>query len=288
MLIYIQGPDSFLAKEAIRSMKAKYLEKNPTGSELVEIDCSDTGSTRSWADLKAIPLFATSRLIIISQVGSLVVAEQVSLASILVELPATSIVVVWDGKALKPDSELAKVSAQASKKIPAQPLISSELAKWIKKQAEILGQGVSAEQVKNLISQYGSDLWAIQTDLATGHLPSNNNRLSDWSHAQADKPFIFFDDVRSSRWLALKQHLVNAFNRGEALELTIGSLAAAVRQSVGDEGLRRKITTILSEVDLALKTGLIEGGDAVALLIAYLPDRQNRVQWGELWLELDS
>ena len=67
MIVYIKGSDSFLAREAILAIKKKYLAKNPEGVELIEIDV-DTPMI-NWADLQAVPLFATSRLIIIRHAG---------------------------------------------------------------------------------------------------------------------------------------------------------------------------------------------------------------------------
>jgi len=313
MLIYLHGADSFLAREAILSLKKKYLEKNPTGSELIEIDCD--GELPNWADLKAVPLFATSRLIIIRRAGELTVGEQDSLAGMLTDLPESSIVVVWDAKPLKPNSPLSLIcdndehsekfsersGDKSTKKISVEPLAGPSLTAWIKKQATGLGIEASPQLSGDLIKQYGSDLWAIQTDLATRPstgLPSTPFRvngvnqgdlsaeLSGWGQAKSEKPFILFDDVRARNWPSLKQHLINALERGEALEMNIGSLAAAVRQSIGDDNLRRQLVDILSDVDLALKSGLIEAADAVALLVYYLPESQKRVQWEELCLAI--
>ncbi|KKU44474.1 MAG: polymerase III, delta subunit protein [Berkelbacteria bacterium GW2011_GWA2_46_7] len=289
MLVYLSGSDSFMAREAISKLKTKYLEKNPDGVELIEIDATEP--MRNWADLKTVPLFATSRLIIIKRAGELPVDEQDSLASILTDLPASSVVAIWDAKPLKANSALLVITNKAGKTISAEPLMGTALKNWITAQAGGIGFEATPETVNELVDQYGSDLWAIQTDLKTrGGAPS----ISDWRKAQEVKPFALFEYVRGKRWSELKKHLIAGHQRGEAVEMTIGSLAAAVRKNVSDPSLKRKMTDTLSEIDIALKSGLIESGDAIALLACYLPDgastslgaSQKRVQWEVAWESL--
>ena len=297
MLIFIKGADSFLAREAISKLKAKYLEKNPDGTELIELDADSTMT--SWADLKAVPLFATSRLIIIKRAGELLVVEQDNLATILTNLPSSSIVVVWDAKPFKPKCALSIQIDKATKKISAEPLQGLALINWIKAQAASVGAEATAERVEQLIGQYGSDLWAIQSDLTTRQ---DGSDISAWGKSQAAKPFAVFDYVRGQKWPDLRRHLVESFERGEAIELTLGALAAAVRKNAPNLELKRKLTDTLSEIDIALKSGLIEPADAIALLISYLPDgtstpfdkaqggslgaSQKRVQWEQTWQSL--
>src|SRR3989344_5140033 len=281
MIVFISGSDSFLARDAIRKLKTKYLEKNPDGVELIEIDATEP--MRNWADLKASPLFATSRLIIIKRAGELLVDEQNNLASMLTDLPPSSVVVIWDGKPLKAKSLLSIQLETATKTINTEPLAGSALRNWIKSQANEIGFEITEESVSELVDQYGSDLWGIQTDLRTRQGTSS---ISSWGRVQTEKPFALFDYVRGKRWSDLRKHLVLSHQRGEAVEMTIGSLAAAVRKNVSDPILKRKMTDTLSEIDIALKSGLIESGDAIALLACYLPDGQKRVQWEVAWESL--
>ncbi len=281
MLIFIRGEDSFLAREAILAIKQKYRHKNPDGVELIEIDAEQP--ITSWADLKAVPLFASSRLIIIKRASELPIVEQDNLASILTDLPASSVVVVWDGQPFKAEGALSQICHKATKIISAKSLEGLALKSWLKAQAAVLGIEVTAKQIEQRIDQYGSDLWAIQTDLKTRQGLAS---ISVRGRAPTEKPFALFDYVRAGKWSELKKHLVASFNRGEAVEMIIGGLAAAVRKNVPDQERRRKMTDILSEIDLALKSGLIEPGDAIALLASYLPDGQKRVQWEQVWQSL--
>src|SRR3989344_1554525 len=183
MLIFVKGSDSFLAREAIAKLKAKYLEKNREGAELIEVDSLEP--MRNWADLKAVPLFATSRLIIIKRAGELLVDEQNNLASMLADLPPSSVVVIWDGKPLKAKSPLSAQLEAATKTINTEPLAGSALRNWIKSQATEIGFEITPETINELVDQYGSDLWGIQTDLKTRQGTSS---ISSWGRVQTEKP----------------------------------------------------------------------------------------------------
>lgn len=290
MIVYLRGEDSFLAQTAISALKKKYLEKNPDGVELIEIGADEP--LQNWADLKASPLFATSRLIVIKRAGELLVDEQNNLASMLTDLPPSSVVVIWDAKPFKAKSPLWVKTHKEAKIIPVEPLIGTPLKNWISKQAATLGLSITPGVISELVKQFGSDLWAIQTDLQSRH--GANSSPSNWAKQTEEKPFLLFDLVRGQRWDELKKHLRTSYERGEAIEMTLGGLAAAVRKNIRDQDLKKKITDTLSEVDIALKSGLIEAGDAVALLITYLPDgpstkfgaSQKRVQWEAVWESL--
>ncbi|MEK7170852.1 MAG: hypothetical protein AAB774_00910 [Patescibacteria group bacterium] len=281
MLIFIHGSDSFLAREAIQKIKAKYREKNPDGTELVEIDASEPMA--SWADLKAVPLFATSRLVIIKRAGELLVDEQNNLATMLTDLPASSVVVIWDGKPFKANCPILVITNMADKMISVEPLVGVALNNWIKAQVAEIGFEVTPEAISELVDQYGSDLWAIQTDLQSR---SGEVGTSSWGKIQTEKPFILFDYVRGQKWPELARHLITGYQRGDAIEMTIGGLAAAVRKNISDQKLKCQMTDTLSEIDIALKSGLIEAGDAVALLAHYLSGGQKRVQWEYQWEQL--
>ena len=169
--------------------------------------------------------------------------------------------------------------------------MGTALGNWIKAQATKIGVEVIPESIDELVDQYGSDLWAIQTDLQSrlGQVGT-----SAWGKNRAEKPFILFDYVRARNWPALKRHLIASYQRGEAVEMTIGALAAAIRQHVSSPELKLNMTDTLAAVDIILKSGLIEPADATALLSCYLPDGtstslstgQKRVQWEHQWEQL--
>lgn len=282
MLIYLQGPSSFLARQAILELKKRYLEKNPDGAELIEID--QDAPMSNWADLQASPLFATTRLAIIKNAGLLSRDQQKNLAGILSQLPKTTVAVVWDGKP-PTEPELAKALKAAEKLISTEPPAGPALKKWVAAQAKQFSLELSSEEIQGLVDRFGDDLWAIQTELSTlQHAPKS--QASSWQKTAVERPFAIFDLLRGKKWPELRDYLIRAQERGEAMELTLGSLAAAVRKVITDKTEKRRLTDLLADIDIALKTGLIDSTDATALLVAHLPRAKKRLQWGEAWQSL--
>lgn len=282
MLIIISGPDSFLAHSAINKLKAKYLEKNPDGAELIEID--ETTTEPSWADLLAVPLFATSRLIIIRRLGYFSANAQQQLATVLAQVPDSTVVVAWDAREIK-DQSLQQQLATASKKISATTPRGASLVRWLVNRAKELGFELEASQLQQLEQRSCNELWELETELkllATG-------ASSEPYREASSEPFIFFNQVRRGDWTALKKELAKKVRLGEPIELLIGSLAAALRKESKDSSQAKNLAELLLDIDLGLKTGALDPDSAVALIIAHLPQPlANRVQWEHSWEEIAS
>lgn len=304
MLVYIQGADSYLAKQAIDQLKAKYLAKND-GAELIEISAdeplpnSSTSLRAGFADLAAVPLFATSRLAIIKKVGLLDVGTQDGLASILGNLPPTTVAVIWDQKPLLAASALAKTLSAASKKIPAEPLKDLALRRWVQARAQELAVELEADTLQNLLSSGGGDLWFLETELkylatAEGDQNANTHRQNvksdDYFKPRGGKNqepsdyFIYYRLVRGRAWAKIGRQLAVDFQTGTPFELLLGSLAAAIRKEITDRKEKARLTDLLGDVDFGAKTGLINPGDAIALLAHRLPNPAGeRVHWEAMW-----
>lgn len=284
MFIFIAGSDSFQARQAILRIKEKYLAKNPDGVELIEIDANPSTTLRvNWADLQAVPLFASSRLVIVKEAGLLSTAEQENLAYFLKNLPATTVAVIWDGKALLVSSPLTDALSQA-KKIDVSVLEGPKLRSWAKKRAEELGLKADEALIQAVIDSTGSDLWRLETELV--YLSHNANSVVGSSKKKPTEPFVIFRYFRSQNWPALRQQLAEDLKSGVPIELTIGSLAAAIRKEIRDIQLKRTLTDLLMDIDVGVKTGLLDDAAAIALLIAHLPKpADDRVQWEASWGE---
>lgn len=277
MLVYVQGSDSFLAKTAIDKIKRKYLEKNPEGVELIEID--EATSSPDWVDLQAIPLFATTRLVIVRRLGSMDRTSQAKLASSLANLSESTVLVVWDGKKID-DKELVALLQGAAKIITVDTPTGPQLSAWIKKRTKELDVEVTPDQVRGIVESYSGDLWMIETglrQLATGSVISEQKK-------RASEPFIFYSQIRRNDWDGVRQELRNKFLMGEPVELIIGSLAAAIRKEVKDKERSKMLVELILDIDVGLKTGVLDTDSAGSLLIAHLPQPlPNRVQWEQVW-----
>jgi DNA polymerase III delta subunit len=288
MIIYVQGEDSFLAKKAINQIKAKYLQKNPDGAEVIEIDCD--GALPNWADLQAVPLFATSRLVIIKRAGLLPEQVQDTLGGYISNLPKTTVAVVWDGKEIKKKNVLVEALAQASKVIQVAAFSRADAIRYVKKRAQELEVDISADQVGTLVSQTGFDGWAIETELQRlATLDSLEDPGSARTAKDEEIPFLLFRLVRGGDWQKVGEQLRTEFKQGKPIELLVGGLAAALRQSTGSRAEKINRTDLLLDVDFGLKTGLLEPESAVALLSVRLSQStKSTVQWEKIWEEIVS
>lgn len=282
MLIFVTGNDSFLASSAINQIKEKYRAKND-GAELIEFD--ESSQEPNWADLQAVPLFATSRLVVIRRLGLFPAATLQALPRILGDVPTSTVVVIWDAKPINV-AELTKTLEAAAKVIPVSTPTGRARNAWLQKRAKELDVTLSPEELSDLTNATIADLWWLETELQSR---VGGKATGDAAKSASSEPFIFFNLVRRRDWPAIKRELAVKVNEGEPIELTIGSLAAAVRKELRDEEKARSILTFLLDIDLGLKTGFLEGESAAALIGAHLPTPSaNRVQWEQAWEEMAS
>lgn len=281
MLIYVRGSDAYLARQAINQLKAKYLAKND-GAELIEI-ASDQPNP-NFADLAAVPLFATSRLVILKGVGYFDVLSQEKLTQALAGLPATTVAVLWDQKPLPAKSPLLSALAEA-KVISAEPMGALTLRRWIQGRVKELGVTLDPAALESLLSAAGGDLWFLETEL--NYLATATGASVDDRHQKIQRPddyFVYFRLVRARAWPKIAQQLTQDFQTGTPFELLLGSLAAAVRKEVSEKVERRRLVELMSDLDFATKTGLVELGEAIALLAHHLPNpAADRVEWEVIW-----
>jgi hypothetical protein len=273
MIIYLRGNDSLLAKLGIDQIKAKYLSKNPQAVELVEID--EASDSQSWADLRSVPLFASSRLFILRRLGSFTRENQLALAQVLPEIPPSTVVVAWDRQP-PADKALQAVLSKAPKIIEVATPQGGKLKSWIVSRAKELTAPVDEQRLGELVASGPSDLWQLETalrQLATG-------ASLEQGSATEIEPFVFFRALRRGDWQLVKEEIVKRSDEGEPIELTVGGLGAAVRRELTDQAQAKKLLEFLLDLDIGVKNGLLQPTDAASLLVAHLPEPNvNRVQW---------
>lgn len=281
MLIAILGEDSYLARTAIDKIKEKYLEKNPQGVELITIDCDESERT-NWADLVAAPLFAQSRLIIIKRLASLTKVVRGELSYFFSRLPATTVIVAWEDKVI--DDTLGRTLAQADKVIGAQPLRGAKLSRWLEKTAKDKGVSLRPGERDELLNHYGNNLWALLTHLEQRALSDKVSLVGEG--VIEEEPFRIFRLARTKQWSQLAKQICQDFERGAPYELIVGSLAAALRK-LPQPNDYATLVSFLFDLDLAVKTGLIDSTSAVTLIAVNLPHvNQSSVQWKLVYYEL--
>jgi len=281
MVIFLEGDDSFLANELIAAIKEKYLAKNKESLEIRVFDGDEPPP--NWADLLGVPLFAAKRLFILKRAGRFPARSQEELAAYLADIPDDVVVVIWDESPLPAKSLLERTLAKA-KKYSVKPLQGATLKKWLLTRARRYGLTLTEERLRELISRFGNNLWAADTELQT--LSFSGEPTSNWAIQESAEGFLLFPAVRTGNWALAGEYLRQAELTGAPLELVIGSLSAAIRRHLSDKRLKLALTELLSDLDFALKTGLLESAEVYTILIARLPKPdKTRVQWEKVYYE---
>lgn len=168
MILFFYGANSFAARAKLGQLKAQYIAKNGNDFGLDQLDGERIKLQELVQQLQAVPFLATSRLIIIENLGkNKVVAEDI--LDKLDDIPESTIVVLYDpevDKRSKYFKSLSKLPHAAEFK----PLAPPQLLRWIEDQATKLGASIERPAAQELINRCGDDQWRLQgeiTKLAT-------------------------------------------------------------------------------------------------------------------------
>ena len=280
MIISLVGEDSFQALEVINQLKNKYLEKNPDGSELTEADYPE--KPMDFANLHALPLFATSRLIIIKRVEILNQKLQEKLSEYLTNLPTTTNIIIWASRLEDLDNSLQLSLSKADKKILVSPLSNLELKKWVTSRANNLSIKTNDEFVEDLMTQFGGDLWAIKTELETLAQSLDTPETPKWQKIQSQDVTKLFQLMRRPDLKQTSLFIKKLADLGTPVELVIGMLTASAKKLPND--MKMAILNLLVDIDYGVKVGFLDNSSALLLLSEHLlQPAANRLKWEEIW-----
>ena len=269
MLIYLRGEDTFRAREAIRSLKQKFRLKHPDGH------VRQVSEAVNWSELISFDLWQNPQLIIIEEAAQLGLKDQTALVR-LIKQDESVIWLIWDGGELK-DQPLRKGLAAADRIINVEPLSREQLAKWLNRRIErdeIDGAAL------NRLSQMGNDLWFLDTELALIKLGSRSYSTL----REQIEPREIYRVARKSDSRSLAGLVKIAARTGLPAELVIAMISSALASV---SRVNRDLVELLADLDVALKSGLLDGRAALTILSSRLLElRASRIQWEELWLTL--
>ena len=281
MIILLTGEDSYLAAQIIKQLKSKYLEKNPDGSELTEADYPE--KPMDFANLHALPLFATSRLIIIKHLEALSAKDQEKLADYLTDVPPSTNVVIWTNNFDKLADTLKTNLKKANKIIDSFPLKGEALYKYVKELAKKSELELSKEEIESLIDQFGDNLWAISTEIMTLR-NSDTKDKSAWGKKEKLDTLEIFRLMRRPDLQATSKYLLKFAKQGFEPEWTIGTVASAAKKL--PLNIKKPILNLLIDIDYGLKTSFLDDETALLLLSRHLLQQSpNRLQWEKVWQE---
>lgn len=163
MILFFYGANSFAARAKLGQLKAQYIAKAGNDFGLDQLDGERLKLQDLVQQLQAVPFLATSRLIIIENLGkNKVVAEE--MLERLDEVPESTIVVLYD-----PEVDKRGRYFKALSKLPHaaefKPLAPPQLMRWIEDSAIKLGANIERPAAQELLNRCGDDQWRLQGEI---------------------------------------------------------------------------------------------------------------------------
>lgn len=201
MLIFFYGPNTFMVQEAVNQLKDRYY-KNVGELNFVSLDGQDLIAQEFTRQVQAMPLLASSRLIVIKNIFSQKnkdVLEQI--ANNLDNLPESTVVIfTQEGE---PDKRL-KLFKRLSKEKNSKyfgVFSQSQQISFVRSELKKLGNNISSEAVFLLVEYCMDDLWRLDSEI---------HKLADYKPNQE----VSVEDVEQ---IVSKNVLGNSFKFVDAL-----------------------------------------------------------------------
>jgi DNA polymerase-3 subunit delta len=163
MILYYYGDNDFGIAQGVRELRQKYVDKVGDELEYERIDVGAAG-IHSLLDLVAtVPMFATSRLVVVDNLSA-AKPEDDQLKALIASADATTVIVVIDPN---PDKR-SRVYKQLSKLKGAKSyakLSRAQLVKWLQATAQQQGVELDSAAASYLIDWAGDDQWKLYNEL---------------------------------------------------------------------------------------------------------------------------
>jgi len=164
MILFFYGPNTYAARQQIAKLTAEYQKKTGGNLGLERLDGVRLRADELVAALQAAPFLATSRLVIIEDLGSnKAVAPQI--AKYLGAVPATTVAVFYDA-AVDQRSTYFKTLTKTARAIKFEPLSSAKLHQWVARQATAAGATIERPAIARLLDLAGEDQWRLSHEVA--------------------------------------------------------------------------------------------------------------------------
>lgn len=164
MIFFFYGPNTYEARQQLSKMRAEYIKKTGSDMGLERIDGSAIAAANLQASLQAAPFLATSRLVIIEDLGS-----NKSLAPKIEQftknLPPTTVAVFYD-PGVDQRTVYFKTLSAAARTVKFEPLPSTKLHQWIKAETSRQGGEIEPAAITALLDRAGEDQWRLHNEIA--------------------------------------------------------------------------------------------------------------------------
>ncbi len=272
MILFFYGANSFAARAKLGQLKAQYIAKNGNDFGLDQLDGERIKLQELIQQLQAVPFLATSRLIIIENLGkNKTVAE--AILERLDDVPESTIVVLYDPEVDK-RSKYFKTLSKLPRAAEFKPLAPPQLARWIEDQVIGLGSKIERPAVQELLNRCGDDQWRLQgeiTKLATHSDMISKQDVEELVEVSEEQNiFAFLDSVMAGDLRASLGGLERLQTTGQNEMYILTMLLWQLRQV-----LLAKLSGTTNSNELAKKASLSPYAAGKAIVLARKVDEET-------------
>jgi len=163
MIFYFYGENSFAIQQQLNALSEQYQKKTGGSLEIERFDMSSDPLSKLLNSLGVIPMFASSRLLIVRDFG-LLKLEKAKLEQMLGMVSESTILVLIDSN---PDKRSAvyKVLSSLKNAKKFDNLSQPQLVGWIQKLVANEGATIDNRTISVLIEKVGFDQWQLQNEI---------------------------------------------------------------------------------------------------------------------------
>ncbi|MFO0862972.1 MAG: DNA polymerase III subunit delta [Candidatus Saccharibacteria bacterium] len=163
MIFYFYGENSFAIQQQLSALSEQYQKKTGGSLEIERFDMSSDPLSKLLNSLGVIPMFASSRLLIVRDFG-LLKLEKAKLEQMLGMVSESTILVLIDSN---PDKRSAvyKVLSSLKNAKKFDNLSQPQLVGWIRKLVANEGATIDNRTISVLIEKVGFDQWQLQNEI---------------------------------------------------------------------------------------------------------------------------
>lgn len=163
MIFYFYGENSFAITQQVKALTEQYQKKTGGSLEIERFDMSADSLSKLLNSLGVMPMFASSRLLIVREFGTLKI-EKAKLTVLLDSVSESTILVLIDSKPDKRSITYKTLSHLKNAK-KFDNLSQSGLSRWILQQVAKEGGTIDNRTISVLIEKVGFDQWQLQNEI---------------------------------------------------------------------------------------------------------------------------
>jgi DNA polymerase III subunit delta len=164
VIFFFYGPNSYAARQQIAKLAAEYEKKTGSNLGLERIDGAKAKPEELSAALQATPFLASSRLVIVEDLGSNS-ATAAAVEGLVKQVPATTVAVFYD-PTVDQRTGYFKILKTVARTVKFEPLTTAKLQQWVVGRAQAHGAEIERPAVGRLLDLAGEDQWRLSQEIA--------------------------------------------------------------------------------------------------------------------------